>query len=132
MPAYLRVPFAAMVASVTAGPSMLLVIILYSLHGSRLQAESPLDILSMVPMVVVFGSVISFVPCLLGATVMFLLSRRHPLACRRSMWAAAGATSALALVPWWSSGAADLPSAFALAIVGACCATICHIIASPD
>jgi xanthosine utilization system XapX-like protein len=121
-----------MVASVTAGPSMLLVIILYSLLESRLQAESSLDILGIVPMVVVFGSIISFVPSLLGTTVMFLLSRRYPFARRRSMWAAAGAIGAIALVPWWSSGAGDLLSALSLAIVGACCAIICHIIARPD
>jgi hypothetical protein len=133
MPAYLRVPLAAMAASAAAGPSTLLVLILFSLSDPQLRTESAFSILGLIPMAVVFGIAISLVPNLLGTAIMFLLSRRYPVARRRGMWAAAGALGALLLVPLWNFGGEDdLLSALSLALVGACCADICHLIAAPD
>ena len=132
-PAAVRVPFAALLASVAAGPLCMIVLVLLSFTqphppGSGLGSEFG----AMFVMSTIVGFAISIVPNLVGTSAMFLLARRWRAATLRRSWVAAGAIGGSLSTLFTGISFGEPLLVLPLVVVGACCAAICHLVARPD
>jgi hypothetical protein len=131
-PPFLRLPLAAVLASLAAGPLTMLLLILPTLAVPGPQAGIYWDIAGTLGIATAVGFMISFIPNLLGTCGMFQLAKRWRAARLRRSWAAAGAAGAFPLAGFLGFSAAGPLYVLLLGAVGACCAAMCHLVARPD
>jgi hypothetical protein len=133
LPLFLRVPLAPIIASLAAGPLTLLLMLVPTLVTGPSRILEPVsELLAAIGIFTAYGAVFSILPNLLGTAVMFLLSRHFLFACRRFVWTAAGGAGGAVFGYLWEPGGTDSFLTLVLIVTGACCATICHLIARPD
>jgi hypothetical protein len=127
----LRVVFAAIVASVAAGPLTLIFLTLMEL-AQGIPPDPAIGSPAFLGVATFFGFMFSVVPNLVGSFVMSRFARHHPPAGALAWWLAAGALAAFLLAAAQGMVPGDPSVVLPLCAVGACCAGICHLIVRPD
>jgi hypothetical protein len=132
LPPVLRVPLAAILASLAAGPIIILFLITMSLASGEHAPEVASGLPGLLALALFYGFIFAILPNLLGCVGMFLLSLSCSPARHIGWWTVAGAIAAFALCVALDFVRGGPVTVLPFVATGACCAAICRIVAAPD